>query len=123
MSWENIEILDPRMEDLLLPDSQLERHCTGAIWSEGPVYFAEGDYVLWSDIPNNRMLKWSAAEGMTVFRDPSNFTNGHTRDREGRLVSCEHGGAGSAAPKRMAASSASWTNTRASASTLPTTWW
>lgn len=92
MSWENIEILDPRMEDLLLPDSRLERHCTGAIWSEGPVYFAEGDYVLWSDIPNNRMLKWSAADGMTVFRDPSNFTNGHTRDREGRLVSCEHGG-------------------------------
>ena len=92
MSWENIEILDPKMEDLLLPDSRLERHCTGAIWSEGPVYFAEGDYVLWSDIPNNRMLKWSAAEGMTVFRAPSNFTNGHTRDREGRLVSCEHGG-------------------------------
>ncbi len=92
MSWENIEILDPRMEDLLLPDSRLERHCTGAIWSEGPVYFAEGDYVLWSDIPNNRMLKWSAAEGMTVCREPSNFTNGHTRDREGRLVSCEHGG-------------------------------
>lgn len=92
MSWENIEILDPKMEDLLLPESRLERHCTGAIWSEGPVYFAEGDYVLWSDIPNNRMLKWSAAEGMTVFRAPSNFTNGHTRDREGRLVSCEHGG-------------------------------
>ena len=92
MSWENIEILDPRMEDLLLPDSRLERHCTGAIWSEGPVYFAEGDHVLWSDIPNNRMLKWSATEGMTVFREPSNFTNGHTRDREGRLVSCEHGG-------------------------------
>lgn len=92
MSWENIEILDPRMEELLRPDSGLERHCTGAVWSEGPVYFAEGDYVLWSDIPNNRMLRWSAAEGMTVYREPSNFTNGHTRDREGRLVSCEHGG-------------------------------
>ncbi len=92
MSWENIEILDPGMTDLLLPDSRLERHCTGAIWSEGPVYFSEGDYILWSDIPNNRMLKWSQMEGMSVFREPSNFTNGHTRDREGRLISCEHGG-------------------------------
>lgn len=92
MSWENIEILDPGMTDLLLPDSRLERHCTGAVWSEGPVYFSEGDYILWSDIPNNRMLKWSQAEGMSVFREPSNFTNGHTRDREGCLISCEHGG-------------------------------
>ncbi|WP_282606357.1 SMP-30/gluconolactonase/LRE family protein [Pelagibius sp. Alg239-R121] len=92
MSWENIEILDPRMRDLLLPESILERHCTGATWSEGPVYFFEGDYVLWSDIPNNRMLRWSPADGMSVYRAPSNFTNGHTRDREGRLVSCEHGG-------------------------------
>ncbi len=92
MSWENIEILDPGMTDLLLPDSRLEQHCTGAIWSEGPVYFSEGDYILWSDIPNNRMLKWSQAEGMSVFREPSNFTNGHTRDREGCLISCEHGG-------------------------------
>ena len=92
MAWENIEILDPRMKDLLLPDSKLERHCTGAVWSEGPVYFSEGDYILWSDIPNNRMLKWSQAEGMSVYREPSNFTNGHTRDREGRLISCEHGG-------------------------------
>ncbi|TQV74369.1 SMP-30/gluconolactonase/LRE family protein [Denitrobaculum tricleocarpae] len=92
MSWENIEILDPRMKDLLLPDSRLERHCTGAVWSEGPVYFSEGDYILWSDIPNNRMLRWSQVEGMSVYREPSNFTNGHTRDREGRLVSCEHGG-------------------------------
>lgn len=92
MSWENIEILDPRMTELLLPDSRLERHCTGAIWSEGPVYFSEGDYILWSDIPNNRMLRWSDNDGMSVYREPSNFTNGHTRDREGRLVSCEHGG-------------------------------
>lgn len=92
MSWENIEILDQRMTELLLPDSKLERHCTGAIWSEGPVYFSEGDYILWSDIPNNRMLRWSDTEGMSVYREPSNFTNGHTRDREGRLISCEHGG-------------------------------
>ncbi|MBE7470113.1 MAG: SMP-30/gluconolactonase/LRE family protein [Anaerolineales bacterium] len=86
------EIFDDRFRALLQPDSRLERLCTGAVWSEGPVYFAEGDYVLWSDIPNNRMLRWSAGEGMSVFRQPANFTNGHYRDLQGRLVSCEHGG-------------------------------
>jgi gluconolactonase len=55
------------------------------------VYVANGDYVLWSDIPNNRIMKWSAAEGATVFRQPAGFANGHYLDREGRLVSCEHG--------------------------------
>lgn len=85
-------VLDDRFRDLLLPDAWVERVFTGAIWSEGPVYFRDGDYVLWSDIPNNRMLRWSAADGGSVFREPSNFTNGHTLDRQGRLVSCEHGG-------------------------------
>lgn len=84
-------IEDPRMEALLRADAVLQRLCTGAIWSEGPVWWDDGS-VTWSDIPNNRMLKWSPAEGMTVFRSPSNHTNGHTRDREGRMVSCEHSG-------------------------------
>ncbi|MEO1250444.1 MAG: SMP-30/gluconolactonase/LRE family protein [Pseudomonadota bacterium] len=92
MAWEGIEVFDSSMGALLLPDSKLVKHCTGCIWSEGPVYFAEGDYLLWSDIPNNRMLRWSDADGMSVFREPANFTNGHTRDLRGRLVSCEHGG-------------------------------
>ena len=83
---------DPLFETLLQPASHVERLATGAVWSEGPVYFAEDDSVLWSDIPNNRMLRWSARDGMSVFRAPANFTNGHTRDREGRLVSCSHGG-------------------------------
>lgn len=84
--------LDPRFGDLLKPGEKLERLATGAIWSEGPVYFPEDDSVLWSDIPNNRLLRWSAKDGLSVWRQPSNFENGHYRDLEGRLVSCEHGG-------------------------------
>ena len=87
-----IEILDPRFAPVALPGARLERLCTGAIWSEGPVWIAEHDCVVWSDIPNNRMLRWSSQHGMSVFRSPSNFSNGNTRDRRGRLVTCEHGG-------------------------------
>ncbi len=82
---------DPRFDALIRPDSVLEKLCTGFIWAEGPVYFADGDYVLWSDIPNDRMLRWSDAAGMTVFRQPAGYTNGHYQDHEGRLISCEHG--------------------------------
>jgi len=88
----DFEIIDQRFRALLRPDSKLDRLWTGSIWAEGPVYFAETDQVLWSDIPNNRMLRWSDRDGAGVWREPANFTNGHTRDREGRLVSCEHGG-------------------------------
>ena len=68
----------------------------GSLWAEGPVYFRDGNYLLWSDIPNNRILRWTpdatGAQGHTsVFRQPSNNSNGQTRDREGRLISCEHG--------------------------------
>jgi gluconolactonase len=83
---------DPRFGELLKPGEKLERLASGAIWSEGPVYFHEDDSVVWSDIPNNRLLRWSAKEGMSVWRQPSNFENGHYRDLEGRLLSCEHGG-------------------------------
>lgn len=86
------QIDDPRMLELIGPHSQLETLCSGAIWSEGPLWIAEEDCVIWSDIPNNRMLRWSSAQGMTVFRAPANFTNGHYRDLQGRLVSCSHGG-------------------------------
>lgn len=92
LTTETFEIHDRRMETLILPGSRLERLCTGAAWSEGPVWMAEQDCVLWSDIPNNRILRWSAADGMTVFRSPANFSNGHYRDLDGRLVSCSHGG-------------------------------
>ncbi len=86
------ESFDPRFDALLLENSSLVKHWTGSVWAEGPVYFSEGDYLLFSDIPNNRMMRWHDAEGMTVFREPANYTNGHYRDLEGRLVSCEHGG-------------------------------
>jgi gluconolactonase len=86
-----IEIDDLRMLGVLTPDSKLELLCSGAAWGEGPVWLDAQQCVLWSDIPNNRMLRWSAADGMTVFRAPANFTNGHYLDRQGRLVSCSHG--------------------------------
>lgn len=86
------EVYDNRFLALLRPDSRLEHLCWGMIWAEGPVYFAEEDCLLWSDIPNNRIMRWSAKDGMTVYRQPANFTNGHYRDLQGRLISCEHGG-------------------------------
>ena len=89
---EGIIEFDERFSTLLKPDASLVRLATGAIWSEGPVYFHEDDSVIWSDIPNNRLLRWSAQDGMRVWRQPSNFENGHYRDFEGRLLSCEHGG-------------------------------
>ncbi|WP_376099007.1 SMP-30/gluconolactonase/LRE family protein [Roseomonas sp. CCTCC AB2023176] len=65
----------------------------GAMWSEGPVWFGDHRCLLWSDIPNNRILRWDEETGATtVFRKPSNFANGNTRDREARLITCEHGG-------------------------------
>lgn len=60
-------------------------------WAEGPVYFPEGCYLLVSDIPNNRIMKYDEKDGsFTVFRSPSNYANGNVRDRQGRLVTCEH---------------------------------
>jgi gluconolactonase len=73
--------------------AKVERLFTGCRWSEGPVWFGDLRCLLWSDIPNNRVLRWDEETGTTtVFRKPSDFTNGNTRDRQGRLVSCEHGG-------------------------------
>ena len=85
-----VQILDTRLEPVV-HGAQLERLCTGAVWSEGPVWLQEDDCVLWSDIPNNRMLRWSAADGMTVWRNNVEFTNGHTRDLNGDLLHCSHG--------------------------------
>ena len=84
--------MTPASSPCCVPISRLTAVCWGMVWAEGAVYFSEDDSLVWSDIPNNRMMRWSAADGMTVFRQPSNFTNGHTRDLQGRLVSCEHGG-------------------------------
>jgi gluconolactonase len=78
---------------LRLPLASVERLYTGCRWSEGPVYFGDGRYVLWSDIPNDRILKWDEETGaVSVFRKTSYNANGNTRDRQGRLVTCEHRG-------------------------------
>lgn len=87
----DIEIFDSRMQQILGPNSQLKRLYTGAEWGEGPVWLAAQQSLVWSDIPNNRMLRWSAETGVEVFRQPSNFSNGNSLDGEGRQVTCEHG--------------------------------
>jgi gluconolactonase len=87
----SVQVLDPSFAKYRLPLAGVERLATGMRWSEGPVYFGDGRYVLWSDIPNNRIMRWDEASGATsVFRQPSNNANGNTRDRQGRLVTCEH---------------------------------
>ncbi|RYH09507.1 SMP-30/gluconolactonase/LRE family protein [Tropicimonas sp. IMCC6043] len=77
---------------MTVPIADIELLYDGCRWAEGPVWFADGGFLVWSDIPNNRMLRWTPDLGVGVFRANSNFANGNTRDREGRLVSCEHGG-------------------------------
>jgi gluconolactonase len=69
----------------------LEKLGEGFAWLEGPVWFADHDCLLFSDIPNDRILRWSQNGGISVFRQPAGFANGHTRDRQGRLIGCSHG--------------------------------
>ena len=88
-----IQILDPSFAKYRLALAGVERLATGMRWSEGPVYFGDARCVMWSDIPNNRILRWDETTGRTsVYRRPSNNANGNTRDRQGRLITCEHGG-------------------------------
>ena len=87
----SITSLDKRFDKYRVMLTHVERLATGTLWGEGPVYFGDMRCVLWSDIPYNRILRWDEETGATtVFRKPSNNANGHTRDRQGRLVSCEH---------------------------------
>lgn len=86
----DISIFDERMRDLVLPAAELVRLDSSALWAEGPVYFPSGDYLLWSDIPNERVLQWVPDLGVRVYSHRSNNANGNTRDLEGRRVSCEH---------------------------------
>jgi gluconolactonase len=86
-----LAILDRRFAALVAHDPVLERLCTGARWSEGAVWMHEDDSVLWSDIPNDRMLRWSSRDGMSVWQQGVEFTNGHTRDHDGTLLHCSHG--------------------------------
>lgn len=86
------EIHHERFRQMIVPSADLDELYTGCRWAEGPVWFNDQDCLLWSDIPNQRILRWVPEGGVSVFRDPSNFANGNTRDREGRLITCEHGG-------------------------------
>lgn len=93
MAAKDFEILDDRFTHLVKTSASVEVLHEGCRWAEGPAYFAAGRYLVWSDIPNDRILRWDETTGQTgVFREPAGYTNGHTVDREGRLVSCEHGG-------------------------------
>ena len=82
---------DPRFSSLVIGHANLEKLTSGCRWAEGPAYFAAGRYLVWSDIPNNRMMRFDETDAsVSVFRSPSFNSNGNTADREGRLVSCEH---------------------------------
>ncbi|HSO48046.1 MAG TPA: SMP-30/gluconolactonase/LRE family protein [Rhizobiaceae bacterium] len=87
------EVLDPRFARLFNGNAQVEKLFTGCMWAEGPAWFGAGRFVVWSDIPNNRMMRFDETSGhVSVFRQPANNSNGNTVDRQGRLVTCEHGG-------------------------------
>jgi len=88
-----VQVLEPSFNQYRLPLASVEQLYTGCRWSEGPVYCGDGRYLLWSDIPNDRILKWEEETGaVSVFRKTSHNSNGNTRDRQGRLVTCEHRG-------------------------------
>jgi len=87
----HITAYSARASALFPAGAALERLCTGAQWGEGPVWIHEEAALLWSDIPNDRMLRWSDSEGMTVWREHVEFTNGHARERDGSILHCSHG--------------------------------
>ena len=87
-----IHTIDQSFAKYRIANAGVERLATGFRWCEGPVWFGDGRYLLWSDIPNDRIMRWDEETGaVSVFRKPSNFGNGNTRDRQGRLVTCQHG--------------------------------
>lgn len=86
-----IEVLDARFAKYKIGNANVERLWSGCRWAEGPVWFGDIRCLIWSDIPNNRMLRWTEETGdVSVFRSPTHNSNGNTRDRQGRLVTCEH---------------------------------
>ena len=87
----SVRVLDPSFARYRIGLAKVERIASGMRWSEGPVWFGDGRYLLWSDIPNNRIMRWDEETGrVSIFRKPSNNANGNTRDRQGRLLTCEH---------------------------------
>jgi gluconolactonase len=88
-----VVVVDDSFNRYRLPLAKVEPLATGCRWCEGPVWLGDSRSLVWSDIPNNRMLRWDEESGaVSVFRKPSGYANGNTRDRQGRLVTCEHGG-------------------------------
>ncbi len=85
------EVVDPRFRRYLIHSVRMQRLGEGFRWTEGPVWIADAGCLLFSDIPNNRIMRWIEGVGMSVYREPSRYSNGNTRDREGRLISCLHG--------------------------------
>src|SRR5688572_18568579 len=84
--------IDPAFNSLRLGNTPIQRLWTGGLWSEGPAWSSQGRYLVWSDIPNNRQMRYLEDDGrVTVFRSPSGNSNGNTFDFEGRQLSCEHG--------------------------------
>jgi len=87
------EVIDPRFNQLIFPTAHVDKLYTGCRWAEGPAWFGAGRYLVWSDAPNDRMMRWDETDGsVSVFRQPALNTNGNTVDLQGRLVSCEHRG-------------------------------
>lgn len=85
------ESYDASFSRFVMGNAPLKKLAGGFDWVEGPVWFGDAGCLLFSDIPNNRILRWTPDTGISTYRAPSNYSNGHTRDRQGRLVSCEHG--------------------------------
>lgn len=86
------QVIQPVFGTYFMGNAPLKQLVTGFDWAEGPVWFGDANCLLFSDIPNNSIMRWTPGVGLSVYREPANYTNGHTRDRQGRLISCEHGG-------------------------------
>ncbi|MCW3476660.1 SMP-30/gluconolactonase/LRE family protein [Limobrevibacterium gyesilva] len=124
MLTSDFEVRDPRFRRLVMGNVHVEKLFTGCRWAEGPAYFPAGRYLVWSDIPNNRMLRWDETDGsVSVFREPANNSNGNTVDREGRLVRATIAAGWWRAPSMTAAARCWRAIGRASGSTRRTTWW
>ena len=85
------QVIDPVFGQYVMGNAPVKQLATGFDWVEGPVWFGDAGCLLFSDIPNNRILRWTPETGISTYRAPSNYANGHTRDLQGRLISCEHG--------------------------------
>lgn len=85
------EVIEPKFGSFVLGNAPVKKLAGDFDWVEGPVWFGDANCLLFSDIPNNRIMRWSPDTGVSIYREPSNFSNGHTRDKQGRLISCEHG--------------------------------